>query len=207
MIVTKSNATPYDVVLSHSVRDETLAAVVKRKLEEAGLAVFGVSSLDFADGGEVGAEYADAVREALTESSALLALVTPAHRDSPSLGVEVGAAWVREKPVYVLLAGDRSATLPPYLRRFQVHPLSELDRVIRAIARGARPLGREQQQALADAYERTGVPVDRLRTDPGALEELARAFTKGSGLECSGERLVRELLRLRKQGRLLRLQG
>jgi len=205
MIKTKSKATHYDVFLSHSVRDAALATVVKQHLEEAGLAVFGVSGFDLAIGGEPGTEWADAVWEALVESSALVALLTPAHRDSPALGVEVGGAWVRQKPIYILLEGDGPTELPPYLRRFQVYPLSELSNVILAIAKAAKPLARRQQEALTEAYERTGVPVDRLLTEPAAVAKLAQAFREMSGVAYSGERLVRELLRIRKQGNLPRL--
>jgi hypothetical protein len=143
MTRTKSSPTHYDVFLSHSVRDEALATVVKQKLAEAGLSVFGVSGLDLADGGEPGAEFGDAVLKALVESSALVALLTPAHRDSPALGVEVGAAWAQRKPVYVLVEGDSAGTLPPYLRRFQVYPLSEISRAIPAIVRVARSFPEE----------------------------------------------------------------
>jgi nucleoside 2-deoxyribosyltransferase len=139
MTKTKSKPIHYDVFLSHSVRDEALATVVKQKLADAGLSVFGVSGLDLADGGEPGAEFGDAVLKALVDSSALVALLTPAHRDSPALGVEVGAAWAQRKPVYVLVEGEGAAAVPSYLRRFQVYPLSEIARVIPAIARVARP--------------------------------------------------------------------
>jgi hypothetical protein len=140
MIQAKSDPTHCDVILSHSVRDEALAAVVKQKLADVGLSVFGASGLDLADGGEGGAEFADAVLKALVESSALVALITPAHRDSPALGVEVGAAWIQHKPIYVLVAGDNSAEVPPYLRRFQVYPLSRLPDAISSIVRTTRPL-------------------------------------------------------------------
>jgi nucleoside 2-deoxyribosyltransferase len=134
-----SNPTHYDVFLSHSVRDEGLAAVVKQKLAEAGLSVFAVSGLDFAEGGKPGTDFADSVLKALVGSSALVALLTPAHRDSPNLTVEVGAAWAQQKPVYVLVEGDGSASVPPHLRRFQVYPLSELSSAIPAIMNAAKP--------------------------------------------------------------------
>jgi hypothetical protein len=138
MIKTMSKPKHYDVFLSHSVRDEGLAAVVKLQLAEAGLSVFAASGLDLAEGGRPNSELADAVLRALVESSALVAILTPAHRDSPALGVEVGAAWAQQKPVYVLVEGDGSSTLPPHLRRFQVYPLADLSRVIPVIVKTAQ---------------------------------------------------------------------
>jgi hypothetical protein len=126
--------------LYYSVRDEGLAAVVRQRLAEAGLSVFAVSGLKFTEGEKPAAEFADEVRNALAESSALVALLTRAHRDSPALGVEIGAAWVQRKPVYVLVEGDGSAAVPTHVRRFQVYPLSELGSVIPAIAKTAQPL-------------------------------------------------------------------
>jgi nucleoside 2-deoxyribosyltransferase len=133
-----SDPTHYDVFLSHSVRDERLADAVKQKLADAGLSVFALSGREFAEGREPDAEFADTVLKALTESSALVALLTPAHRDSPALGVEIGAAWAQQKPVYVLVEGNGSSTLPAHLKRFQVYPMSKLSRAIPAIVKTAQ---------------------------------------------------------------------
>lgn len=144
MIQAKTKPIVYDVVLSYSVRDEAQAAVVMRKLGEAGLSVFSVSDLEIQGDRETGEKFAEALREALVESSALVVLLTPAHRDSPALGVEVGAAWIGQKPVFVLVAGDSASDVPVYLRRYHVSPLSQLSQVIPAIAR-LGPSGGDKQ--------------------------------------------------------------
>jgi hypothetical protein len=136
---TMTNPTHYDVVLSHSIRDAAVATVVKQKLLEVGLSVFAVSSLDVPGDSEQGSDFANSVWKALDECSALVALLTPAHRDSPSLTVEVGAAWMQRKPVYVLVEGNGSASVPTHLRRFHVYPLTKLSSVIPAILKEAQP--------------------------------------------------------------------
>jgi nucleoside 2-deoxyribosyltransferase len=139
MTNTISNPTRYDVVLSQFIRDAAVAAVVKQKLSEAGLSVFAGSSLAVPEDGEQGSDFANSVWKALDECSALVALLTPAHRDSPSLTVEVGAAWMQRKPVYVLVEGSGSDSVPAHLRRFQVYPLAELSSLIPAIVKEAKP--------------------------------------------------------------------
>ena len=48
--------------------------------------------------------------------------------------------------------------------------------------------------------------VDTLATSPAALEKLTREFNKKRGTRLSGESILRELIRLRKLGKLPRMQ-
>ena len=55
---------------------------------------------------------------------------------------------------------------------------------------------------LIKLYADLKVPVDQLDLDPGPLEDLTKEFNKSSKKVVSGDRLLSELLRLRKQGKL-----
>jgi hypothetical protein len=58
---------------------------------------------------------------------------------------------------------------------------------------------------LTDVYKDIGVSVDRLITEPSAIDQLAEEFASRTRHEFVPSRLVRELLRIRKAGKLPKL--
>jgi hypothetical protein len=188
-----------DVFISYAQSDTAWAAEVQRRLKEAGLRVFTV--------GEAlpSQNLSDLIWDALTESSALIALVRSPGAVSKYLSVEIGAAMAWQKPVYVLYQGAIPTDLPKYVEQFGVFPASSLGEVISRINEAEKLFSKDERLALGKAYVSVGVPTDQLLLQPAKIQELARAFNRATKANISGERLLREILRLRKQGKFPRL--
>jgi hypothetical protein len=187
-----------DVFLSYSQSETAWAAEVQVRFGQAGLEVFnayGADAGDMRDG---------VIWDALVESSALIALVRSPREMSPTLSFEIGAAMTWQKPVYVLYQGDRPTGLPKYAEQFGMFPASELDKLVRLVAR-EKGFSDEERHALQQAYTAVGVPADRLLVDLAKLDELEKNFKKISPSHFSAEQLLREILRLRKQRKLPRV--
>jgi hypothetical protein len=178
-----------------------LADQVARALEQAGLDVF------LAHGIATGDDLQDMIWRALAESAALIAIVPSESPLASNIAVEVGAfkAWC--KPIYVIQAARGNIKLPTYLSGCPVYPLSRVDDVVESIKRGLASLTESDCDILAAIYSEHGIPVDQLLTNPVAIEILADDFNARCGKKVVGERLVQELLRLRKSGRLSRRRG
>lgn len=192
--------TTYDVFLSYPATERGLADQIARSLTQSGLDVF------WADEGVVpGEEVRDTLWRALAESAALIAIVSSEGPLAPNTAVEVGTfkAWC--KPIYVVRAARGNIKLPTYLADCPVYPLSRIDDVVASIKRGLASLSKTDCDELAVIYRELGIPTDRLITDPVAIERLADEFNAKCGKRVPGERLVQELLRMRKGGGLPRL--
>lgn len=187
----------YDVFLSHAIGAVKTASAVRERFEEAGLSVFDVWRSVAA-----GEPLADNIWEALAESAAVVAVLTPDTGDNPNLAFEVGAARAWQKPVYLLIEGPHSYSPAPYLREIAAYPMSRLAEVIHLVANATKPLSDDERATLADVYANLGLSVDEVLTRPGAMDRLAGEYAKVSRSRVPGEKLARELLRLRKSGRL-----
>ena len=187
-----------DVFLSCSQSETAWAAEVQLRFGEAGLKVF----TDY--GADAGNGLDGLIWDALVESSALIALVRSPRGMSAMLSFEIGAAMTWQKPVYVLYEGDRPTGLPKYAERFGMFPAREIDKIVRLVV-GERGFSDQEHRALERAYVAVGVPVDTLLEDTAKVEQLERNFKSATKTYASGERLLRELLRMRKQGKLPRL--
>lgn len=192
-------ATTYDVFLSYPMTETGLADQVARSLEQAGLDVFWDRGIG------AGENLQDTIWRALAESAALIAIVPSESALASNIAVEVGAfkAWC--KPIYVIQAARGRIQLPAYFAGCPVYPLSRVDDVVASIKRGLASLTEDDCSILANIYSDYNVPLDKLLTDPTAIEKLADTFNTRCGKRVTGERLVQELLRLRKRGRLPRI--
>lgn len=182
----------YDVFLSHSLTEASVAELIERALKKAGLDVFNLTGV------KTGEEVQDQLWRALAESSAVIAIVHPRGPVASSIAVEVGAAKAWRKPVYVVHTEGGGVRLPSYLGEYPTYPIARIDDVVRAITRGLRALSKDEQRMLCSVYSEIGIPTDQLMVEPASLEKLAREFNKRSGTNTPGEQLVRELLQLRK---------
>lgn len=192
--------TATDVFVSHAAADEGLAAKVEQAFAEAGLSVFRASGAITA-----GSSASNAMIQALTESAAVVAVVTPLSARSPNFAFEVGAAMSWRKPVYLLLDGVKQTDLFAAAHRFHIAPIRDLALVVKQISHSRRTLSSRDLVLLKRAYAQTRVTVDRLLAEPISLDSLARRFEELGGEPVSPERLLTELLRLRKRGDLPRL--
>lgn len=178
-----------------------MALEVADALQAAGLAPFYYRS-QLSVGEDIGKQ----IWEALSESRALIAIVSP-EASSSSMGMlEIGAASAWNKPVFLLVNGPSSTRLPNVLHSYPAYPLNRLDDVVQAIQKGFEPLTDNEHTELAHAYEELNVSVDQLSQSPGALRDLTLDFNRRTHRQLSGERILSELLRLRKRGRLPRIK-
>lgn len=193
-------ATTYDVFLSYPLTEAGLADQVVRSLEQAGLDVFWDREI------ELGENLQDRIWHALAESAALIAIVPSEGPLASNIAVEVGAfkAWC--KPIYIIQTTRGHVRLPAYLADCQIYPLSRVDDVVASIKRGLASLTEGECKALADIYGDYGVSADQLVSNPVAIEKFADEFSKRCKKRVTGERLMQELLRLRKSGRLPRIR-
>lgn len=189
----------YDVFLSYSFTEGSTANLVERALTEAGLDVFTPSKVQATE------DLEDALWRALAECAAVVAVLAPDRAPGSSTSVELGAAIAWHKPICIVHAEAASVRLPKYLSDFATYPISRIDDVVQSVMRTLRPLSKEDRAALCDIYMELGIPADNLLREPDAVEALARAFHSRRRKRTSGERLVQELIRLRKGGHLPRL--
>jgi len=185
-----------DVFLSASARDVGMTQVVRHALEEAGLAVF------VPEREEISPRAADAIREAIAESGAFVALLTPSHVNSNLLAIEIGGASTWNKPIFLLLDGLTGREIPSYLKRYKAFPATKLSTLVRSVLASCRPLSEPSLEILISMYSGLDVPADWLFRQPDLLDSLTRDFNKVTGEDLSAERVLREILTMRKRGQL-----
>jgi hypothetical protein len=186
-----------DVFISHSARDSSLALEVANACRESGLEAIADSEL------LPGADVSDALWEALAESRALLTILPPSGLTT-SMAIEIGAARAWNKHIYVIVTDPSSTRLPQALSGIDLYTTGRIQDIIRAVKSSVQPLADEDRAFLARLYSEMGVSVDQLTLDPRRRQDLVKAFQRGRGKIVSEERLLSELLRLRKQGKLVK---
>jgi hypothetical protein len=198
--MTATASKTYDVFISHAASDSHVATEIAEALESVGLATFHAGTVP------PGSDLAEEIWQALAESRALIAIISP-DISTHSMGmVEIGGAAAWNKPIFLIINGPSSMKLPPALSAYPVYPLGRLEEIIQQIRLGFQPLTDDERGALADIYRQLNTSADQLSQSPKALRDLTTRFNKRADKQFSGERLLSELLRMRKQGRLPRLR-
>lgn len=188
----------FDVYVAYSAADASFARTLMDALRAGGLEIFDPGNLP------AGENLRDVVVAAMAECRAVIAVVTPESAGSPSIAVELGAALAWMKPIFVLTSDAAASSQFAELAGFRVYDPSRVDDVIFEIKQSSAPLSDADRNTLIKLYATMGVPTDRLVSQPASVVELAEAFRRQRRKNISGERLVQELIRLRKQGRLSR---
>ena len=188
-----------DVFVSHSLADHALAEDIAGRLEVAGLQPFYDVSLVPAT------EVSSAIWDALAECRALIAVVSEDAAPDAMGKVEIGAASAWNKPIYLLLAGPPSTRLPDALKPYRAYPRNRLDEVIQRIRTEFEPLTERDRKVLTDLYKDFNVSADQLGQSAKSLRDLTTQFNRKTNKHLSGERVLSELLRLRKRGALPRI--
>lgn len=184
-----------DVFISHAAADSALAMEIAAACRANGL-----EALTNAELGHHGEVIADELWDALAESRALLLILAPAG-PTASMAFELGAAKAWNKPVFGIVT-DPSARLPSAVSELPLFTSGRIDEVIGEIQRMAQQLTEQDRRLLSNLYRGAGASVDQLALDPATLNRLVRDFKASTGKIISGERLLSELLRLRKQAKL-----
>jgi hypothetical protein len=186
-----------DVFITHAATEQKLAEHLARTVKASGLnAVTGHELLGAGD------NLGDKIWEALAESMALIVVVSRSELTS-TVAFEIGAARAWNKPIFVVLADPaESVTLPAALTRSPIYPPGRVEDLVKAIKNSSQSLTEEERDTLASLYFKIDLSVDQLALNPVELEELVKGFSTATGRVISGERLLSELLRMRKQGGL-----
>lgn len=188
-------AKSYDAFVSHSPDDAQAASEIASACRANGLDA--VTYAELLPSANVG----DALWEVLAESKALLAVLSRSA-PTPSMAIELGAARAWNKPIFGILTDPTFTNLPPSLSGIHLYTLGRVEDVIRAIKLSGKDLSEDDRSLLAKLYTQIGVSVDQLALDPRHLEELVKRFSADTGKTIAGERLLSELFRMRKQGKL-----
>jgi len=190
----------YDVFISHSAGDSALALEVANACRESGLDAVTDTEL------RRGADVSNALREAIAESRVLLIILSPSGLTSWMV-FEIGAARAWKKPIYGIVTDQSISPLPTALIHVRLYTTDMLQDVINAINVNIAQLTEEDRTFLTKVFAGMGISVDQLALNPRRLGDLEKRFNAGTGKTVSGERLLSELLRLRKQGKLVRARS
>jgi len=106
----------------------------------------------------------------------------------------------------VLYDGIKKSEIPKYLRGYRVASISKLPQIVREIKKVQQAFPDGDREALVEVYCDLGVATDKLLGQPLLVRELADDFNQQTKSAIGGERLVQELIRLRKQGKLPKLK-
>lgn len=121
---------PTKLFISSAAEDANLARAIRAKLDESLPHVepqYMVAAI------RSGADWADAVREALRKADQALFLVTPNYVTKPWFFMEWAAMWVQGKPAHVLLLNVALAELPEVMRQAEIVDINHLDDVARLL--------------------------------------------------------------------------
>jgi hypothetical protein len=193
--------TIYDVFLCHGPHDLGIARIVRDAFEEEDLEVFAVHEI------RPDEAFLSELRWALAECHAMVLLLTHSTLGSPDVALEVGMATAWNKPVYVLFDGIAKSQIPHYLHEFHVLPVSKLHQVVKEIRESQQPLSTDQVQRLLKAYQDFAVPTDKLLVKPLLLRDLTQKYNRSTKGNVDAQKLIQELIRLRKQGKLPKVRG
>jgi hypothetical protein len=186
-----------DVFVSHSADDARLGSEIANACRANGLDA--ITDADLLPA----IHWGDILWEALAESRALLVVLSRSG-PTPSMAIELGAARAWNKPIFGIVADPTFTDLPPSLSGIRLYTSGRIEEVIRAIKSSSKELSDDDRALLARLYTDIGASVDQLALSPGVLEDLVSRFTLGTGRVLPGEHLLSELLRMRKQGKLIK---
>jgi hypothetical protein len=114
--------TKYDVFLSYSSTDVTIAKKIQQKLIEQGIMCF------FAEKELMGGDrFSDEIRTALIESSEVCILFSTSAKESTWVTTEWGAAWALNKKIVPILYRTSPKDLPERLKELQCKDIDELE--------------------------------------------------------------------------------
>lgn len=140
---------------------------------------------------------------ALAKSDAVVFVLDDSDLTSEGY-VELGAAWAREIPT-LALSVVAQPRVPVMLSRQPCFHEGALAELVREIHKSTEPMSPAEIEAMSKLYSRHGVPVDKLITVPGMASKFASELKKITGRSVLEQRVLTQLLRLRKSGKLPRV--
>lgn len=195
------NKSVCDVFLSYSLADSAVAAKVNQSFSAVGLRVFDPNRVSSSQRIE------EQVREAMAESFAIVVIVSPNSVRSANILIEIGAAMAWRKAVHFLLHNIDKSDVPFQLSAYRMTPITHLDEVVLEIRDGQKPISADGRDVLKRLYAEEGVSSDKLAQSVPDLERFTNRFNRKSNRKIAPERILQELLRLRKKGELPRISA
>lgn len=189
----------YDVFLSYSMEDTALAETIRRSFVQTGLDVFDYTLQ------KAGKSLAETIWSALAVSEALVAVIPSNGELTSNAAAELGAAMAWSKPIYLIRQANVRTRTPSFLKKFEVFDVTRLSDLVIAIRSGQRPLSPKRLEVLQELYAKMETPTDQYIQDPVLLENFARRFRARTRSKLTGERLLSEMIRLRKRGQWPRI--
>lgn len=185
-----------DVFIANTPNDAALAREIADACRASGLEASTNAELP------PGPDTSDALWEALAESRALIVILSPPGPTSSML-IEIGAVRAWNKPILGVLT-DASFRPSAGLSEILFFVPARIDELINTVKAADRNISESDSSTLAEVYEAIGASVDELILDPALRRRLVRQFTGVAKKTVTEERLLSELLRMRKQGKLKR---
>jgi len=190
----------HDIFFSFANENAAEAEKIIRKLVTAGLKVFSPAMH------EVG-EPVGAIWDELTTSLAFVVFLSdPQQQPTPNMLVELGGAMAWKKPIYALYS-TRDAIRYVFLTdTVRLYRTDEIDKMVEQVKEMRAPISRAERQILAEVYAKHGVPTDQLLRQQKLSMQFLAAYHRAIGRRVPDEAVLREVLTLRKTGKLPRLQ-
>lgn len=191
-----SSSPLYDVFISHSSADSILVRRLETRLNEVNLVTYRHwrSSSD--------PSVQESMRSALGESRVLVVVLSPRTRRSSMVAVEVGAAMAWQKHIFVLMNNLSQEDVPAFLATYPIYTSNQIRELAEKIKRSAEPLDDVKKTVLLNLYGKYNVPSDQLARKVSVLEDLTIDFNHKTSSVYSPERVLQELIRMRKLGEL-----
>jgi hypothetical protein len=183
-----------DIFIANSPSDTALATEIASACRASGLEAITNAELP------PGLDTSDELWEALAESRALI-VILPRSGPTDSMWIEIGAVRAWNKPIFGVLT-DPLHHPPTGLSGIPFYVPGRMDELINSVKATDRNVSETDSLILAEVYEEIGASVDQLILDPKLRQRLVRRFTTRAKKTVSEERLLSELLRMRKQRRL-----
>jgi hypothetical protein len=184
----------FDIFISYAGQDSALADQLATACRAAGLSSFSTNDIPAGDNAD------EILWEALAESKAFLAIIS---RATPTayMGIELGAALAWNKPIFGIVE-EASSRPPAGFPAMRLYPASRIDDVIHAVKAADADLTNDDREQLKLVYQELAVPLDKFATELDTLRQLTDQFRRKTNKDVSQERLLAELLRMRKAGKL-----
>lgn len=128
-----------------------------------------------------GVDVVSALRDHLTQSSCVLAVITPNSMKSPWCLFELGGAWAKATRTYCLLAGVSQQSLPAALKGTKAALLTEPEEIRKVLANVRRALGWDERFKRSAAKEIDDL-VNFVRGYEAGLEVAGSPMSQSSGV-------------------------
>lgn len=139
-----SSQNDYLVFISHAGEDTWVARQIAKEVIAAGANAF-LDEFDI----KIGTEFEEQILRSLALANELLVLFTPWSLERPYVWAEIGAAWIRQIPIIVVLHGlsiqefQARPTMPVFLKKRDIIKLNDLDQYFAQLVSTRREKGKD----------------------------------------------------------------